>query len=175
MRKAFHIFLAVVFLWNSVAPRSMAQEIPLPAAQGILSLSPAFAPCLLRGIKLDPKDPLHLNFIVDRGDSSLDEPSFQEESQRLVKYFLASLTTPEKDLWVNLSPYESDRIVQDDFGRTAMGRDLLAQDYILKQIAASLIYPDGDLGKKFWAEVYKRARIIFSSRSPHPLFIPTAI
>ena len=31
-----------------------------------------------------------------------------------------------------------------------MGRDMLGQDYILKQITASLIYPESNLGKKFW-------------------------
>jgi len=40
---------------------------------------------------------------------------------------------------------------------TEMGRDLLGQDYILKQITASLMHPDSEIGKKFWAEVYKRA------------------
>ena len=30
-----------------------------------------------------------------------------------------------------------------------MGRDMLAQDYILKQLTASLIYPEKDLGKDF--------------------------
>ena len=58
------------------------------------------------------------------------------ESLRLIKYFLAALTVPEKDLWVNLSPYEKDRIVPEAFGQTEMGRDLLAQDYLLKQIDA---------------------------------------
>ncbi|MFH0753207.1 MAG: hypothetical protein V2A70_01425 [Candidatus Omnitrophota bacterium] len=76
------------------------------------------------------------------------------DASRLIKYFLAALTVPEKDLWVNLSPYEKDRIVPEAFGQTEMGRDLLAQDYILKQITASLMYPEGDVGKKFWAKVY---------------------
>jgi len=58
---------------------------------------------------------------------------------------------------INLSPYEKDRIIKEDFGRTEMGRDLLAQDYMLKQITASLIYPKDNLGKKFWDQVYKKA------------------
>ncbi|MBF0593602.1 MAG: hypothetical protein HQL22_01395, partial [Candidatus Omnitrophica bacterium] len=72
-------------------------------------------------------------------------------------YFLAALTTPEKDFWVNLSPYENDRIVPEAFGRTQMGQDLLEQDYILKQITASLMNPDADLGKVFWSKVYRMA------------------
>ena len=38
-----------------------------------------------------------------------------------------------------------------------MGRDLLGQDYILKQITASLIYPEKRLGQKFWDKIYQRA------------------
>ncbi|MBI4309759.1 MAG: hypothetical protein HY591_05460 [Candidatus Omnitrophica bacterium] len=67
------------------------------------------------------------------------------------------MTTPEKDLWVNLSPYERNRIVPESFGQTEMGRDLLAQDYMLKQITASLIYPEDEIGKKFWKRVYEEA------------------
>src|SRR5208282_5960974 len=39
-----------------------------------------------------------------------------------------------------------------------MGRDLLAEDYLLKQITASLIYPESQLGKAFWAKVYAQAK-----------------
>ena len=75
----------------------------------------------------------------------------------MIKYFLASLTIPEKDLWVNLSPYEKDRIIPPSFGLTEMGRDLLAEDYMLKQITASLIYPEDEVGKKFWKRIYEEA------------------
>jgi len=64
---------------------------------------------------------------------------------------------PEDDLWVNLSPYEKDRIIPQTFGSTEMGRDLLAQDYLLKQLTASLMYPEDQLGKLFWEKVYKKA------------------
>ena len=69
---------------------------------------------------------------------------------KLIKYFLASLTVPEDEMWVNLSPYEKDRIIPLAFGTTEMGRDLLAQDYILKQLTASLMYP-----KRNWAVTWK--------------------
>jgi hypothetical protein len=37
-----------------------------------------------------------------------DDQELRTEAAKLIKYFLASLTIPEKDLWVNLSP--SDRV-----------------------------------------------------------------
>src|SRR5476651_1146665 len=39
-----------------------------------------------------------------------------------------------------------------------MGRDLLAEDYMLKQITASLIYPEDEIGKKFWKRIYEEAQ-----------------
>ena len=33
----------------------------------------------------------------------------------------------------------------------------LAEDYMLKQITASLIYPEGEIGKKFWKRIYEEA------------------
>ncbi|MBI4309267.1 MAG: hypothetical protein HY591_02935, partial [Candidatus Omnitrophica bacterium] len=86
------------------------------------------------------------------------------ESMKLIKYFLASMTVPEKDLWVNLSPYEKDRMVASNLGQTAMGRDMLAQDYILKQLTASLIYPEKGLGKKFWDRIYAKAQAMYGSK-----------
>ena len=35
---------------------------------------------------------------------------------------------------------------------------MLAEDYILKQLTASLIYPESRLGKDFWDRVYEKAR-----------------
>ena len=64
-------------------------------------------------------------------------------------------------MWVNLSPIESKRIVPEAFAQTEMGRDLLAQDYVLKQFTASLIYPESRLGKKFWDKIYQDAQSPF--------------
>jgi len=135
-----------------------AQEFRLPAPGVRVVLSPQFNPPILKGIKVHPDNPFRFDFILDKGD--VETPlmaSLRDESAKLIKYFFASLTIPEKDLWVNLSPYEKDRIVPQSFGRTEMGRDLLAEDYMLKQITASLIYPEDEIGKKFWKRIYEEA------------------
>jgi hypothetical protein len=82
---------------------------------------------MLKGIKVFPKEPMRFDFIIDEGDADLKADSFKRESSKLIKYFLASLTIPEEDLWVNLSPYEPERIMEKSFGATEMGRDFLAQ------------------------------------------------
>ncbi len=142
---------------------SFAQSAPrtfldLPAVGTLLSTSPAFAPAMVKGMQIDPKNPLSFNFIVDTGDAHLQGEELKAESTKMIKYFLAAMTVPEKELWVNLSPYEKDRIIANGLGQTEMGRDMLAQDYVLKQLTASLIYPESDLGKTFWAKVYKQAQ-----------------
>ncbi|HOD11523.1 MAG TPA: hypothetical protein PKO44_00300 [Candidatus Omnitrophota bacterium] len=145
-------------LMSSVPAQALAQGVfSLPAPGSMVNLSPGFVPVMLRGIKVYPDNPLRFDFIIDSGNTGLQADELKSESEKLAKYFLASLTTPEKDLWVNLSPYEDDRIIPESLGQTDMGRDLLAQDYILKQITASLIYPDSDTGKDFWVKVYKKA------------------
>ena len=163
LRRLMHKFLAstliLAFLVSDV--RVYAQGvIQLPAPGTRLALSPTFAPPLLKGIKVYRNDPFRFDFVLDSGTAStpeVDSRSTSGVASRLIKYFLAALTVPEKDLWVNLSPYEKDRIVPEEFGQTEMGRDLLAQDYILKQITASVIYPDDKTGKEFWAKVYAEA------------------
>jgi len=147
-------------------PFAQAQEFHLPAPGVMVYLSPPIDPPILKGIKVNPNNPFKFEFILDQGDDYDRHPErsegsqkeqLKEEATKLIKYFLASLTVPEKDLWVNLSPYEKDRIIPQAFGMTVMGRDLLAEDYMLKQITASLIYPEDEIGKKFWTRIYAEA------------------
>src|SRR5208282_948946 len=133
------------------------QTTQLPAPGVRVHLSPEFTPAHLQGLTIHPDNALQFNFLINRGDGHLNDIQKKEQYTKLVKYFLASLTIPDEDQWVNLSPYEKDRIIKDDFGKTEMGRDLLAQDYLLKQITSSLIYPEDGLGRKFWDKVYERA------------------
>lgn len=135
----------------------------IPAPGEMISTSQEFVPAVLKGIKIFPNNPLRFDFIVDTGNMQFQEETLQTESAKLIKYFLASLTVPEDDLWVNLSPYESERIIPGELGKTDLGRDMLAQDYLLKQLTASLMYPKDKLGSKFWKRVYKKAKEKFGT------------
>lgn len=158
-------FLAFTFLFSWVLPPGYAQTgtgpglslLSLPAPGTMVTPTTAFTPALINGITIHPENPLEFDFIVGTGDENLQGQAFEEESTRLIKYFLASLTVPEDEMWVNLSPYEKDRIIPEGFGTTEMGRDLLAQDYILKQLTASLMYPEEELGSEFWKKIYQKA------------------
>ena len=149
----------------SIPPQSFAQVVNsvegLPVPGTMVTLSPAFSPVILKGVQIHPDNPLKFDFIIDRGDSKLENEALKIETQTLIKYFLAGMTIPEEDLWVNLNPYEQDKITNNNLGVTEMGRELLAQDYLLKQLSASLIYPEKDLGKTFWDKVYKKTYELF--------------
>jgi len=161
-RPKISFFLLLAFFLNSIGPRPQAKadEFRLPAPGVRVSLSPEYNPAILKGIKVHPDNPFRFDFILDQGDS---KNSSVPQATKLIKYFLASLTIPENDLWVNLSPYEKDRIIPQSFGLTEMGRDLLAEDYMLKQITASLMYPQDAVGKKFWKRIYEEAEKKFGT------------
>src|SRR6266478_5663330 len=159
MKKGLSLFVLLCFVVTGTMGQApvFAQDFYLPAPGVMVRLSPEFNPPILKGIKVHPENPFWFDFILDKGDGGIANAQLKDESNKLIKYFLASLTIPEKDLWVNLSPYEKNRIIPNSFGLTEMGRDLLAEDYMLKQITASLIYPEDEVGKKFWKRVYEEA------------------
>ena len=149
------VFAAQVLVTPAAAAGGAGVWLPAPGA--MVGMSAAVQPVLLRGLTFDPADPMAFDFLIDPGDSGLSGEALKEEAGRLIRYFMTALTVPDDDLWVNLSPYEADRIIPDPLSRTEMGRDLLAQDYLLKQVAASLLYPEGTTGQAFWPRVYAAA------------------
>ncbi len=166
LRSIVAVLISSLVLFPSLNYAQQGSVLGLPKPGTMVSLSSSYVPVIVKGLHIHPENPILFDFIVDTGDSGLDVNSTQllSESDKLIKYFLASLTIPESDLWVNLSPYEKDRIIPALLGQTVMGRDMLAQDYILKQLTASLIYPEKNLGKEFWSRVYARSGI-FSARA----------
>ncbi|MBF0595362.1 MAG: hypothetical protein HQL22_10420, partial [Candidatus Omnitrophica bacterium] len=155
-RKIISWIMLVVFSMSQGSSSWAQSAAPMTAPGSMVALSAAFIPPTLKGLKVYPNNPFQLDFILEKGKKTplnVRGPV----AQRLVKYFLAALTVPEKELWVNLSPYEKERIIPDSFGETTLGRDLLAQDYLLKQITSSLLSPDSATGKLFWQKVYAQA------------------
>ncbi|MBF0594672.1 MAG: hypothetical protein HQL22_06865, partial [Candidatus Omnitrophica bacterium] len=165
--RSIAIAVLVSFMMQSLLPSaSYAQSVMnLPAPGAMVTPSAVFTPVMVKGLEVHPENPLLFDFIVDSGrpDLKIDSKEFKDESQKLIKYFLASLTIKEDDLWVNLSPYEHDRMITNELGKTELGRDMLAQDYVLKQLTASLMYPEKDLGKAFWDKVYAKVQENFGA------------
>ncbi|VAX36935.1 Exonuclease SbcC [hydrothermal vent metagenome] len=158
------IFICQTIFSSSLASAQGAQTVlNLPVPGMMVQTTEVFVPTFIKGMTIHPENPLEFNFIIDTGDTGITGDALVKESNTLIKYFLASLTIPEDELWVNLSPYEKERIIAQNFGYTEMGRDLLAQDYLLKQLTASLMYPEDDLGSEFWDRVYEKAQEEFGT------------
>ncbi len=161
-------FVLMAFVLNCVIPPQFAQAqniggLLLPNPGSMMAPSPAFVPLLIKGMKIHPENPLQFDFIVDSGHTQFDADQMKAESNKLIKYFFAALTMPKDDLWVNLSPYEEGRIISSELSKTELGRDMLAQDYILKQLTASFLSPDSEVGAKFWKKVYAKAQEQFGT------------
>lgn len=145
------------------AGAAAVQEVSLPRPGTLVRTSPAFRPATLRGMRIGADNPLRMEFLIDTGDDPLDAEQSTAVNQRLINYFLTALTVPEDQLWVNLSPEEADRIIADDLVKTEMGRDMLAMDYLLKQLMASMLYPEEGVGAEFWQRVHRRAQAAFGT------------
>ena len=137
-RKAVSGFILLTFLTGQILTPAIVQAQTLPLPGTSIGLTAGFQPPVLLGLKIHPENPLLFDFIVDQGASQLSQDELKTETEKLVKYFLAALTIPDKEVWVNLSPYEKDRVIPDVLGQTTMGKTMLEQDYILKQLASSL-------------------------------------
>jgi len=162
-----YISLTVILAFSTsliIPPNVQAQSIlNLPMPGTMISLSQSFAPPIIRGLTIHLDNPLRFGFIIDTGDNNIQGEELREESTKLIKYFLASMTVPEDEFWVNLSPYEKERIIPEGLGVTELGRDMLAQDYLLKQLTASLANPEDDLGSAFWERVHSKARDMYGT------------
>jgi len=165
-RRLLCLFVSIAFAFTLIMPPPSASAqtiLDLPAPGSMVYISPNFQPALIKGLTVHRDNPFLFDFIVDPGQSKLSAQAIKDESDRMIRYFFASLTIPDRDIWVNLSPYEKDRMIPESLGVTAMGRDLLAQDYMLKQLTASLIYPQKALGKTFWDMVYSKAKEMYGT------------
>ena len=81
------LFTFLVSSWAS--PQTSAQELSLPTPGQRVSLSPAFSPVVLKGIKLESNNPFRFHFLVDSGEDKLSQEALKAESSKLIKYFLA--------------------------------------------------------------------------------------
>lgn len=125
---------------------SYATSLGLPEPNSILHLSKEYQLPIIRGLRFSSDSPYGLTFIFDEGSSKMQKTDMAKS----IEYFMAALTLSESDLWVNLSPYEKDRICADALADTELGKAMLAQDYVLKQLSSSLTDPDTKIGQAYW-------------------------
>ncbi len=149
VRRSSTVFFAVFFFLSTFCDVWALNVALLPEPGRLFSLSLEDDPIVLKGLRFDPEHPLDLEFIVDANGQAID----QAQVFRLIAYFFAGLTMPKGELWVNLAPDERDRVIPDALAKTDLGEEMLKQDYLLKQLAASLTCPETEAGKRYWGEV----------------------
>jgi len=164
--KIFYGFIAVGFMVNMIFSDLSAAKggIDLSTSGTMVVPSLPYTPAIIAGITVYPENPFQFDFIIDTGDHNLRGEALRKESQKLINYFFTTLTVPDEEMWVNLSPYESNRIIADGLGSTEMGRDMLLQDYMLKQLAASFMSPEDELGDRFWKKVHQKMQAMFETK-----------
>ncbi len=70
----------------------------------MIRVSDSFNPAIIKGMTVHPGNPFKFDFSIDPGDDNLQGQALQQESEKLIKYFMAALAVPEEEMWVNLSP-----------------------------------------------------------------------
>src|ERR1700739_1346915 len=112
-KKILSSIVIVCFFLNTGGVYTQAQAgtiLNIPAPGTLVSLSLKFTPALIKGLTVHKDNPFLFDFIVDprhdtslRGASSKDpviasqaKQSLKEQSLRMIKYFFASLTIPDK-------------------------------------------------------------------------------
>ena len=111
-----------------------------------------------------PKDAAgSLEFLFHRGDACAGGEETRASYDRLLDYFLTAFSIRDDFQWVNLSAYESDRMLPKELSGTHLGRGLLSQDCVLKQLTASFMHPDSPVGRDYWDAVYAEARRLYGA------------
>jgi len=103
IKRVIAIIILVSFVGTTFFPPQMvyAQAIAtptatilnLPAPGTLLSPTANFHPTLVRGLTIDPQNPLHFEFIIERSEEALNTEIKEAEVSKLIKYFLASFTS----------------------------------------------------------------------------------
>lgn len=150
MSKKFRCLVTVfALLFSNISKDVLATGSKADTSVTSVKLSNNFSLPFVRGVNFDPANPFEMNFIIDpsgKNHVSLDE------RYKILRYFLAALTIPDEKIWVNLSPYEKNRIIDETVASTEIGKTLLEQDYLLKQLSASLTHPETNTGRQYWQQ-----------------------
>ena len=160
--KGFHISYGSTIQTSSVLYHDTDE--PSTDEKGELIFeSDKYQPVSALGLKVSQSNPGKFEVIIQFGDEKPGTDFFSAEYHKILDYFTTSIVVKNDNLWVNLSAYESNRMLPKELEGTVMGRILLSQDCILKKFTASIMHPDHYLGKQYWTAVYKKATEIYGT------------
>ena len=105
-KKILSLTISICFLLTTLGPLPKVHAdsvLDLPAPGTMVNLSPAYEPVIIKGLTVHKDNPFLFDFIVDVGQDKMSGEPLKKEGEKLIKYFLAGLAIPDKDVWVNLS------------------------------------------------------------------------
>jgi hypothetical protein len=129
----------------------------------VLTASPHETPDLPQMLIVRDEQPGWTLVLPGRGGAATPRAMFPEAQARFARYLGTILAVPDGRLTVNLSTYEPEATLRESLARTELGHDLMEQDCLLKQYAASLLHPDHPVGRAYWDGMLARARKIAGS------------
>lgn len=96
--------------------------------------------------------------------------TIEDETEISLISFSTGLTLPESEFWVNLNPWEPDRIIEKDLGTTDVGRIMLEADLRMKKDFSRYEDPcESETGVEFWKLLgEKREELVKEIMKRHP-------
>jgi len=151
---------AVLRIESSIVDASYRSTIRyLPEMFGGRSLEEG-SPPFIGGISFPLNNPMKIGFSL-LADGNYELLSAEEQSElqaRLGRYLNTFLVLKGDQVNVNLNPVDDYCGLPKLLRHTELGRDLLAQDVVLKHYTASELHPSAPRGKAFWYRANRLAR-----------------
>lgn len=150
-----------------------------------LDISAQFAG-LRNPFSADKFRPIHLRYLsydginndfellLDKGDfvgaQRAVPVTIEQETKKLMQYFLIGVSLPNESFWVNLRPDAENNIIDNELAKTDVGKVLLDADLQLKKDTAQFTSPQTKEGRAYWDKLYKKAQELFGYEN---ITIPT--
>lgn len=147
MRRLFFIILLSSFL-GSIASSCGAES----ADSGLIRFTTFSAD--------DSSGFTHLRFVFETEEAAdiNSVTDIKKAVQKSLEYFFIGLAVPEEKFWVNLSPYEPNRVIDFLLSDTDPGRIMLEADLRLKKDVSEFTNPKiSKTGRQFWSRLYEKA------------------
>ena len=95
IKKLLSLTVIICFFLTALGPFPQAHAdsvLGLPAPGTMVNLSPAYEPVMIKGLTVHKDNPFLFDFIVDVGQDKMSGEPLKKEGEKLIKYFLASLS-----------------------------------------------------------------------------------
>ena len=104
---------------------------------------------------------------AEEGDEIID---IEDATELSLNSFFISLTIPNDKFWVNLNPWEADRIIEEDLEGTDVGKIMLEADFQMKKDFCKYEDPcTSEIGETYWMLLNeKKEDLIKRCMQKHP-------